>query len=279
MSYDLFLLSRPGSDVSSDSVARFLSERDGYTIEDGQAVYENEQTGVYFIVDLDGIEADDETPEAVALAVINYCRPSFFIREAEEELSALVQALGLRVHDPQGGMQDGEYSPRLFVDGWTHANRQACEAAGLGDVHRLPASTLSGVWEWNRRAPHLQDELDKSQDVFVPSIMLFALGTRVVRVAVWPDGIPIAVPDVDYLFIIRERLAPKGFLKRKPDQGLVSFDSVKSMFEAHRSKRDDGLFVLDYETPPADVESFVTSLPVQEDGFEALSMDQVIDAE
>ena len=117
MSYDLFLKSNAAA-LDADGFEAYFDTRPNYTVNNGQAFYENEDTGVYFSFDY----ASDEA-ETVAFN-LNYFRPHFFGLEAAPEVAAFISAFNLNIHDPQtDGMGDGPFSVEGFLRGWNAGNR------------------------------------------------------------------------------------------------------------------------------------------------------------
>lgn len=130
MSYDLFLRPRKVAIGKKDFEAYFQDRR-FYDAEAGHAAYSNEETKAYF--SFEWVDArDDEEGELYPIAFnINYFRPSYFIMEAEIEVSALVRAFDLVVDDPQWkgmGSVPGSRAlkqPRLLCP----ANMRLCPAS------------------------------------------------------------------------------------------------------------------------------------------------------
>jgi hypothetical protein len=279
VSYDLHFLPPPGVDIEAEALLDYFAGRRRYEVGGSQAIYDNQRTGVYFIVDIGSDDGDEGTAGSVAAAFVNYVRPSFFIREIEPQIRSFVGEFDLSVYDPQGYMADGLYKPQLFTRGWREGNRSACLAHADSIQYTLPAATLNRAWEWNRAVPRLQKELSKTRDVCVPRVFFIAVDGLAATMTTWTEGIHIAVPEVDYLLIQKGRLAPRRLLKRTRDEGLVAVADAMPVFEKHRAPRSDDLLLLDYDRPPADVSAFVADAPMDERGFEPLSADLVIDAE
>jgi hypothetical protein len=282
VSYDLFFKPRSG-EVQAESFADYFNQRPYYKLTPPQAWYENEDTGVYFVFEHQSEAEDDENPFFPLALNINYYRPSFFGLEAEPEVSAFVKAFDLTVSDPQNdGMGEGEYDRDLFLRGWGRGNEFAYSAilrepANRKDVVCLPTAKLLKTWAWNRDRDQLQKQLGES--TFVPRALFVLLSGKPATAAVWPDGIPIAVPEVDYFLVPRKELAPRRFLKRVEDRTLLSWADAKPVFEKHRSTGPRGTLVLNYYTPPADIERFVQSLPIDDREIQGLAADKVLNQE
>lgn len=278
MSYDLFFKREP--EVSARELARYFSRRAHYQVSAKQAWYENEDTGVYFSFDLDTDPEDDEI-EFDAAFNVNFARPSYFILEAEPEVMRFVRAFDFTVHDPQEVMADGVHGPDGLRAGWDHGNRSSFEfLAQESDVEvpaSLPSATLLKAWAWNLKRQALQSTL--GDDRYVPAVWFWRLGEEVITAALWPDGIPIAVPDVDYLTISRRELAPRKRFKRAEDLVFVAVRDAATIFDAYGVTTHDGARTLNYDSPPSDVIDFVSTLEPEKRRFERLAPDQVVDRE
>ena len=88
MSYDLFFRPRHGI-LEAQQFAAYFARRKHYELNGKQAWYENEDTGVGFSFDLeDPLDESDDDPFPIAMN-INFFRPSYFILEAEPEVTTL----------------------------------------------------------------------------------------------------------------------------------------------------------------------------------------------
>lgn len=282
MSYDLYLKPRNGV-VDQQKIVKYFSSRANYKVDPPQAWYMNEDTGVYFVFELQNDQEDDGT-ESYPLALnINYFRPSNFIEEAEPEITAFVQAFDMVVLDPQNnGMGEGEYSPALLKTGWNEGNDFGYSAILREPENRqnlasLPKALLFKAWSWNVDRQRLQNELGESK--FVPRIMFIRLDGEVKTAAVWPDGIPIAVPEVDFLIVPRKDLAPRKLFRRAEDRTIVALNDALPILQKHAMKSALGVLILDYNTPTAEISKYVMSLPADKREIQGLVADQVLDRE
>ena len=127
------------------------------------------------------------------------------------------------------------------------------------------------------RPPALQEKL--GEDKFVPAIFFFETPDRIATYSVWPDGCPIAVPDVDYFYVMRKELAPRRFFRRQEDWALLAWKDAVPVLSRHQEKRSDPLFVLGYDSPPPDVRKFVTGLPRLKGNLKGVYSSDVLDQE
>jgi hypothetical protein len=280
MSYELFFKPREGA-FDPARLRHYLRHRPNYAVEGKRAFYANENTGVYFWFDLlDRDEQPGEEHYPVAFE-INYFRPSYFIREAEPEVAALVGEFDWTVLDTQNyGMGEGEYQGDLLVAGWNFGNEFAFSDVNerpeaYADVAFLPTSTLTRIWEWNHDRSAQQARLGRAQ--FVPLIKFFRLDGKLITAAIWPDASPAILPIVDYLLILREELAPRRFFRKSPDQALVAWDEALPILTRHASRHDADIISLEYDQPPPEVIDFIRSLPTADQEMVNMPAYQVLD--
>lgn len=281
MSYDLYFKPRTGR-ISSDEFERYFSGRAHYKVDLPQAWYQNEDTGVYFVFHITEEASDEETERFDVSLNINYFRPSYFIVEAEPEVSGFVRHFDLVVLDPQiGGMGDGEYQADLLVNGWSKGNEFGYSAilkqhSDPASIAHLPTDLLKNAWQWNYGRSALQQHLGRTK--FVPQVMFLVVDGKASTAATWPDGIPIALPDVDYFIVPRKEFAPKKFFKRIEDHTVIPAAAVKEIFEKYSRKAGAAQF-LDYVEPPREVADFVRSLPKTSFTIKGVAADSMLDTE
>ncbi len=193
MSYDLFLRSRDGSH-DRGQLLEFFRAREWYKVDEGQAWYENDDTGVYFSFDLNEPSETGEPPQFPVSLNVNFFRPSYFIAEVETEVTALVHRFDMVVFDPQeNGMGEGEYQKELLIAGWSQGNEYAFSAflkepEPRGNLLSMPAAELERIWTWNRQRRALQARYGDSK--FVPRICFIRIDYGVASAVVWPTAFP-----------------------------------------------------------------------------------------
>jgi hypothetical protein len=284
MSYDLYLKPRR-SDFGPADLVGYFSRRSNYTIHGTQAVYQNEDTGVYFCFDVNELAEGKDDPSTYypVLFNINFYRPSYFIFEAESEVTAFVDAFDAAVFDPQHhGMGQGSYSKELLISGWNHGNKFAFgsmpKEAGLTDVLTLPSARLHEIWTWNLNRAAVQSSVGNS--TFVPSIVFIKADGILLAIVVWTDGIPMLIPAaVDTVLVYRNEFAPRSFFRKKPDWALLSKDQMQAVLLKHGQPHESGASLLGYATPPVDVVQLVKGLAPLPQPLERIAADQVLDRE
>ena len=280
MSYDLYFKSRTASQPLHADFAAYFSGRDGYRFQGGQALYSNEDTGVYF--NFENNNGEDGSAQTIAFNM-NYYRPSYFALEAEPEVHAFVRALDLVVSDPQiNGMGEGEYNSDLFHSGWRAGNEFGIHAI-LGHqkkpdiVYSRPMEDLHRIWRWNSGRKQYQSEL--GDKIFVPRVMFLRTGNEASSAVVWPDGAPTIIPEVEYLIVVRNELAPRRLLSKKNDVVFLERGLADKILSRYGSTDAAGTTALTYKERPNEVISFVRSLKTSAEPKQGLAPDQVLDRE
>jgi len=288
MSYDLFFRKRsPDQQFGREDFKRFFSRRPFYKVSDSQALYSNEDTGIYFTFDYDepeddASEADADRSQVPVAFNINYFRPHVFGLEAEPEVAAFVRGFNLLVSDPQNsGMGEGEYSREGFLSGWNAGNKFGYLAISRSEnqsqLFTLPASEIRRHWEWNYARAGRQDRLEV--DAFVPTIMLLEMDGRIRTCVAWGDGIPILLPVVDYVIVPRKRLAPRRWFRAGEDIVAFTWQELEPLFRDFHQRDKPTCFELFYNAPPANIEELIRSKAPLSKRFNGIPFDQVLDHE
>lgn len=290
MSYDLYLKPRNGS-IDRAAFHAFFEQNPLFTIDHAEVSYQNDATRTYFsfwwretgATDGEGSEPESNYP---ILFNLNFFRPSTFALESAPHLTALVRAFDLVVFDPQThGIGEGNFSVEGFFSGWNAGNQWAIrgiiEKQGIDEHGGLvPQSEIHRTWHWNLHKSQREASLEqRGIDRFVPTHMYVRFEGRVASMVVWPDGIPFESSPTDYVLVIREELAPRSFLRPKPDRVLIPWSDLRPVIETHGSSDADGIVALSYESIPREVANFVKRLPSRKENFTVLSPDRVLDAE
>ena len=285
MSYDLFFKPREASFSAAD-FHRYFRDRPNFKYEGNQAWYSNENTGVYFVFGFQAERdvADDCDDEHFPLSLnINFYRPSYFVHEAEPEVTAFVKYFDLLVRDPQmNGMGEGEYDAEKLLSGWHQGNEFGYSAIlqdekSRKDVAHLPADQLHSAWRWNLSIRGRQARIGEAK--FVPRIVFLNLDGSTVTAAVWPDGIPVVITKVDYLLVPREALAPRKFFRKQKDSTLVAWDVALPILLKHGIQNEHGTIALNYARTPRAVAKFIRALPPESRTIVGVSADSVLDRE
>jgi hypothetical protein len=281
MSYDLnFSFPTP---VARRDVEAWFRKRRNYEVHDS-AVYQNGDTGVYFVFNFENDASQPDVLQRIAFN-LNYFRPHVFGLEAEPEVRAFIERFEPQMDDPQSnGMGAGPYSTEGFLAGWNHGNAFGYQSIlpqqkSQDGLVALPEAKFEAIWRWNHALPDVQSEFGES--VFVPRIMMFKVDGALRSVAVWGDGIPTLLPDVDAVLVYRDELAPKPLFRQKvKDHCLIAPEQLDAVLTP---LADEG-YALKVRTPtyidaPKAVRSFIGKLRKTAARLEGVAMDGVLSEE
>jgi len=283
MSYDLYF-TKPR--ITREQFTAYFRARRNCKLSGKQCMCQNQDAGVYFAIDYNEPNgAETDSVDSTASLSLNYYRPHIFGLEAAAEIAAFIDHFGFSIHDPQlEGMADGPFSREGFLKGWNYGNEFAYSAMLRSDnppqrVWTLPGARLEAVWKWNHDKFRVQDSF--GEDRFVPRVFFMIVAGRLVSVAVWPDAISELVPDVDYLLIGRDELAPKAFFgPRKKDQILLPFDQFKPALEPYATAEYSlGAYELPAPKAPEELRKQVRALKPTGIAGEGITVDHVLNEE
>lgn len=159
MSFHLSFVPAGGA-LDTPGFEAMFAGRPHYAVGDGQAAYQNADTGVYFLFDHE---------EGEIRFSLNTRRSEIFAEEAAEELGAVFGDDRFVLAGTGAG-----FSAEAFVAGWRAANAEAVAAmlAEGAEPHSLPLRTNREMWRWNRdlalRQRDLEDEAVAPPLIFLP---------------------------------------------------------------------------------------------------------------
>lgn len=269
MSYDLLFHSRNSEQrISLEQVHNYFAGRANYNVSDQQAIYENEYTGVYFIVDMGDPFSGDDLPETghdyvwvPAALNVNYLRPHVFGLEAEIEISAFVKHFDLLVYDFQSEETgNSEYSREDFLQAYGYGNMMSYgaylkEPEIAGKAHFLTTEKLESTWRWNYDAKRFNDEL--GPDIYVSRINYLDVDGAIRTAVMWADGVPSILPDVEIIILYRDRFLPRRWFRKREKLVFVRHEETKPFIERFPRKEEIlPYYHLDYQEVPTDIQKF-----------------------
>jgi hypothetical protein len=277
VSFDLTLRQRDGR-FNETAVLDWFRARPLYEVGGPQALYGSADTGVHFIFD---VGCDPEEGYDVAF-MLNYFRPSYFVLEAEPEVTAFVRHFDFVVTDPQlDGMGEDNYSGAGLIASWNRSNEITLPSFLRDPVARqtptLPTARLTALWRWNHGRKALQDSL--GDRTFVPKIFILRVDGQLQTAIVWGDGMPIVLPTVDIVILHRQQIAPWRLFGRRSDQALMSWAEVTALVAPYGAPHASGALVLTYDQPPKALLNRLKSLPTTQVKPDIVSPDGVLDRE
>lgn len=283
MSYDLYFTSPK---ITLEQFEDYFSDSQRYKVENSQAWYTNEDTGVYFVFEHnDEPPSDEDDIEHSVLFNMNYYRPHYFALEAEPEVSRFIESFNCSIHDYQNsGMENGPYSREGFLRGWNYGNDFGYSAILGSDnapdvVFSKPSAELEQIWKWNYSKHKMEEDIQ--EDIFIPRIMFMLVNGELGSVCVWPDGISTLIPAVDFLYVPRKELAPKKWLrKQKDDFCIVRKKEFSEFLKVYANDLHElPTFKLPSPDTPKEIKDYVKSLNAYDGEIKGVGYDSVLNSE
>jgi len=214
MSYDLFFTTRRRTRPEWHTLAEWARSERYFTIQEageehGILAYHNPNTGVYFsLTRAAPHRVAEASPNADLSFSVNYCRPSFFMREAVISLASLCKRFELDVVDPQGN-HDGAQAMNAdaLIASWQRGNHFAVDALTSLDAqpqYTMPTSAALSFWRFAYDRPVLQAMTH--DEYFVPQLQLVTVGedSRVYRCAFLTEPTYYIMPEADFFMLHRD---------------------------------------------------------------------------
>jgi hypothetical protein len=292
MSYDLFFNYKFGRIIEESDFRAYFSSRPNYNVNMSSAIYQNEDTGVYFYFNYadDGernIEDEEEQVSSHLSFNLSYARPHIFGLEAEPEVKAFVEHFDLDIQDPQQeGMGQGPYSSEGFLRGWNFGNQFGHSvllnkiSPGQPAPWALSREKIEKVWFWNMGIRSLYARM--ATDVYIPRIIYIERNGTLFTAVIWPDGMPAIMPEVDCVLVIRDKLrSTTWFRKSKSLEAFtVDYNLVNKNLEGYSRETINRWRCL---TPKSavlakSVADWIKNLRKNNDPFKVIAVDSILDA-
>lgn len=255
MSYDLYFYRKQNQQDKEGDIGNYLTENLCPSNEQAsQWFYENDDTEVYFSFDLNEPETDPEILESETIPDfdytrftfnLNFLRPDFFGREAFLFVDQLISDLNLYVVNPQAIIdKDLPIKPAagdLYKD-WSEINaRQSAHFYKEFELNYYPLAASDAVWKHNFTRHQSQESL--GEEYFIPKIIVLQTLTdkRIITMSVWPEHLPILVPQVDYFLIVKKY---KKLFKEVEETGLISANNFQTQFGKFINNSESGQIII-----------------------------------
>src|SRR5262249_27962992 len=96
---------------------------------------------------------------------------------------------------------------------------------------------------------------------------------------IWPDGLPMVFPSVDYLVVSRDKLAQRLQLGQKRSHSLLSWRDALALLEPYMRVYSNRAFVLDYDMPPGSLVTAIRELGTLSGRLQGAAMSAVLDSD
>lgn len=243
MSYDLYFYKKKTSNQTENDVINYLNNSEYLTAEENEIQwnYFNEETGVYFGIDLNEPNTEEEEIEIWDsfndyenlnfYFTINFIRPNFFGYEVFPILEKIIADLDVYILNPQDERDPD--NPQKFEIGYLekqwieHNERLIIQNFSEFNVEYYDKDKSDFIWKYSFNRNDLQENL--KEDIFVPGYFLLKNknDNQIYRVCVWPKHIPIILPPIDFVIVQKEY---RKLFKNIEESGLVSINQINEKF-------------------------------------------------
>jgi hypothetical protein len=245
MSYDLNFFKRKESKITESEVANYLSTN-LVAEQNGQWVFQNNDTEVYFIFEKNETETDEEEIEFEEnyedfeslnfMFILNFLRPSFFGIEAFEFIEKMISDLDIYISNPQSD-KEIPYKPKKeeLFENWNSTNLSSSSQHFAEQNSYLEIEKSNEIWKYNFQRNQIQDKL--GGNYFVPKMFFFKtkLENKVITVSSWTEHIPNVFPPADYFLLTKIQ---KKLFRTVQENILLSRENLLNRF---------GEYLNDYE--------------------------------
>jgi hypothetical protein len=290
MSFDLYFVKHKNIAISKKEVIAHISDLPNFTVqkqndEAMEIFYQNEDTGVYFMLDVGTpspeLEKDDTVPpdyDDTGISInLNYARPSFFAYESMPIAADIAVHFGLSVFDPQREKITSPPDVDELVASWKESNNFAVESY-IKQGSSLPYMEHEKATTWWTYMKNKQ-RLERQLTCFVPKVFLAKEDSTVATYLTWGEGVVQVFPESDYLILMgfkdsrfgkTTELEPKGVLKYRdacavldPYFRSVDIGEIPSLKMIH----EEDVFSAREKVEELQRKPFVEFEPIQSDQF------------
>ena len=237
MSFDLYFYKKKNNSLSEHEIAQYLTEN--VAVPDSefprQWMYENADTNVYFTIDWNSPdEEDDEAGEIYQDFIntnfsfnINYFRPNFFGLETFPIIHKFIQDLDLYVYDPQE--KEGDTTPRKFtgtelLGSWINSNNHVTKGQhNEYNLEYMPVEKSNYFWQYQYRKAALENEI--TEDIYIPNLFIIkeTLSGLLHTGCAWTTHVPLVLPNVDVVIIQKKY---KKLFSTVEETGIIPYDTI-----------------------------------------------------
>ncbi len=286
MSYDISFYKRKEATLSKGEVFTYLEEKGlkKNGPESRSYLYENERTGVYFIMDDAAMLKEEDEAQILEniqefdslnlTLLLNNLRPDFFGKETSLFVDDFVKTFDLYIYPDDG---DGLiFKPEVneIYERWSKMNKNYASIPDISkELSFYPLEKSNKLWEYAFNAGVMQEEL--GEGCYVPNIF-YLKNKKTGGVAVactWTEHIPTVMPEVDYVLLNQ---AVKGFFSTSYKQGFVSYDTLMDNFGSYFKEHKNGTKIIN-EDQSAKIGNIFNTLPLDlsSEDFEGIGLESI----
>jgi hypothetical protein len=250
--------------VTHQQLKDYFTARGSYTVNDYQALYSNDSTGVYFTFEYGGIKSTGSEQSSRILPVffnISFGKPHIFVLEAEPELEEFIRNFSLVVSDPSmHGSSYVEFNELDFYRGWNTGNEVFYRKMLLSNpkqkLYSWPVQEMEKIWRWDFHVNDMQSEL--GQQIFVPKVLFIDYQNRFNTAVVWTDGMPITLPRVEKAILYRRGFTGGVHIGKKEDIAIANIADIEPLLKDYPKTTEHlEYYTIIYKDPPKEIKHFI----------------------
>ncbi len=244
MSYDLYFYRRKDNQLTNSEIVSEIKKLVPKNISDvdTQINYENERTGVYFLIDFNEPNTEKEDIEIFDCfdnfeglnvnASINFFRPDYFGKEIFPIIANFTDKLDLYVLNLQEFDESRhkplKWSAKELINHWTEHNSIASKKyAQEYELKFMDKEKSDFLWNYTSQIDKLEGEI--KEDIYVPNpLVLQNQESKELFTAIaWTQSIPLILPKVDFVIILKKY---KRLFKNVEEIGMVKYQDILEKF-------------------------------------------------
>lgn len=277
MSYDLyFYKNKDNKRTESDIKAEFKKlVPNNISKVDHQIDYENERTGVYFLIDfnepntekedIEIFESFDDFDYINISASINFFRPDYFGKEIFPLIIDIASKLDLFILNLQETDQSKhrpiKWTDLELIEHWVSNNAKVTNQQFKElNLNFLGKEKSDYLWNYTSRIERLENEI--KEDIYVPNAFVIQNKDtkELFTFIVWSESIPLLLPKVDFVIILKKY---RKLFKHIEETGMVKYqdilDKFASKFDIYDS--ENGILLLN-QTNADKIKKDFNALPI-----------------
>lgn len=277
MSYDLHFYKKKDNNRDFSEIKNELNKLVPKNISetDIQIHYENERTGVYFLINFNEPNTEKEDIEIFdsfndfenlnICASINFLRPDYFGKEVFPIICDFTEKLELYILNAQE-FDDSRHRPIKWsaselISHWTEHNAKVSkEQFDKLELKYLEKEKSDQLWNYSSQIEKLENEI--KEDIYIPNAFIIQnqMSKELFTYIVWSESIPLIIPKVDFIILVKKY---KKFLKVVQEIGIVKYQDIINKFAPYFDIYDskNGLLILNQRNADK-IKSDFNSFPI-----------------
>jgi hypothetical protein len=244
MSYDLYFYRRKDNKLSNSEIISEIKKLVPKNTSDfdTQINYENERTGVYFLIDFNEPNTEKEDIEIFDCfdnfdnlnvnASINFFRPDYFGKEIFPIIDNFADKLDLYVLNLQE-FDESKHTPlkwsaKELIEHWTEHNSIVSKKHGQEyELKYMDKEKSDYFWSYTSQIDRLGNDI--KEDIYIPNpFVLQNKDSKELSTAIaWTQSIPLILPKVDFVIILKKY---KKLFRNFEESGMVKYQDILEKF-------------------------------------------------